>query len=254
MNQLSQAESYGLIRVTNGLKLIERSKKIAERRDDEEAGDGIFVPDRIGKTAGDVDESGGQSFDQAVDDGQPVWDHVVTDTAKKVVKRRKPAKTAREVEERRREDERKKTRKKMDMLTMMNRPQKQRGLVPSNTLKVKTLKKGRGRKPREYKSRMKTRGDRGSEDTLGTMVESLMRSDAIKERQAQGDFGEAPEIHERSKEGQMDALMASVPQDYDTHKSKAERSDLLKASKIFGNKKVTASGGKWKLKGMKSQL
>ena len=49
-------------------------------------------------------------------------------------------------------------------------------------------------------------------------------------------------------------VAASVPADYDTHRVKAEKSDLLSASRRFGYGMVKACDGKWKLKGMKSPL
>jgi SNF2 family DNA or RNA helicase len=64
----------------------------------------------------------------------------------------------------------------------------------------------------------------------------------------------APSIRESTKRGQLEALIASIPDDYDVHKKKTDKSALKRASMRFGFKMVTAVNGKWMLKGMKNAL
>jgi hypothetical protein len=246
LNQLSEIESYELRRASNQLSLIRRRKEVAERGN--EVNDCMFVPESMTEAErrpgdGAISEEC-QPSSKTINDGQPVHDTMSRDIGK-TTKRRKVAKNAREVEERRREKEQEKSKK--------GRPAQvsgRRGPVAKKVTKNQRSKKG-GRKPQENKPRMKN-GNRGK-----GMLSSLIHSDAIKERLAQENesFGKEPEIHERSsRKRQMDALMASIPNDYDIHKSRTQKSDIIRASKSFGFKKVVVVDGKWKLKGMSSPL
>jgi hypothetical protein len=160
--------------------------------------------------------------------------------------RRKVAKTAREVEENRREKEREKERKKRARAALSKR-------APLKGKKSKKAGKVTGPKAKkQHKSHMKSAlNDR---ETLQTLLQDLVHSDFIADRQAQGELPDAPEIHETNKNKALHVLLASVPDDYDTHRAKTERSDLDKASKHFGYGRVKFANGSWKVKGMKSHL
>lgn len=165
---------------------------------------------------------------------------------KKPIKaRRKVAKTAREVEKNRREKEREKERKKRARAALSKR-------APSKGKKPKAGKVAGPRAKKQHKSHMKSSWD--DRETLQTLLHDLLHSDFAADRQAQGELPDAPEIHETRKEKALHALLASVPDDYDTHRAKTERSDLDKASKHFGHGRVKFANGSWKVKGMKSHL
>lgn len=156
---------------------------------------------------------------------------------------RKVAKTAREVAENRRKKEREKERKKRARAAISKK----------GPLKGKGSKAQKAIRPKEHKSRMKMTRDEG-EAALGTILQGLVHNDFIADRQAQGEFPDAPNIHETRKDKALHALLASVPDDYDTHRAKTDKSDLHKASKNFGFGRVKFDKGGWKLKGMRSHL
>jgi hypothetical protein len=159
-------------------------------------------------------------------------------------KGRKVAKTAREVEEKRREKAREKEWKKRARAALSKR-------APP---KGKASKKKKAAVKKDHKSHMKGGWKSGGE-TLQALLQDLVHNDFIADRQAQGELPDAPEINETRKDKALHALLASVPDDYDTHRAKTEKSHLAKASKRFGFGRVKwIVDGSWKLKGMKSHL
>lgn len=104
-----------------------------------------------------------------------------------------------------------------------------------------------------YKSRMRNKWPE-VDDTVQKLLTSLIQGDTIKERMAQGDVEEGPDIITANKANQLRELLSSIPRDYDANKAKNERNALNEASKSFGHGKVKAKNGKWLLVGMKTLL
>jgi hypothetical protein len=117
--------------------------------------------------------------------------------------RRPVAKTAREVEEYRREKARAKETKKRARASISKLRAKGKG---------KKSKCGKGsakKEKKQYKSRMKNGwagAGGGSDETLQTLLENLVQNNFIADRQNQEDFGDAPDIKERTKRRQLEAL------------------------------------------------
>lgn len=106
---------------------------------------------------------------------------------------------------------------------------------------------------KSYRSRMRNQWPE-VDDTVQKLLDSLVQSDAIKERIEQGDVEKAPDIVTNVKAKQLRDLISSIPLDYDAYKAKNERNELYEASKAFGYGKVKARNGKWLLSGMKTEL
>lgn len=115
--------------------------------------------------------------------------------------------------------------------------------------KIKKTPKPKSVKLAEKKKTVKrATGGYGATAGGSDLLINLLHNNAIQDRLAQGDFGVAPVIFENKDKGRMlKELIASVPADHKRHVTNDKR-DLLQASKNFGYNKVTADGGKWKLK------
>jgi hypothetical protein len=176
---------------------------------------------------------------------------------KKMTKR---AKTAREVEDARREKEREKSCKKAGRDKSNS---KGGSSFHNNPVKSGRTGSKKGRKEKEkpkkkvHKSRMRN-GWHNTEDlAFKAVLDDLIHNDFIADRAAQKDYGLAPSINERTKERQLQALLASVPVDdgVDLSRSKNQMNAIRKASKRFGYGLVKAApDGTWKLKGMKTTI
>lgn len=109
------------------------------------------------------------------------------------------------------------------------------------------------------KSRPRKR-DYGSGDAAeaADLLINLLRNNAIEDRMNQPDYGEVPIIPEqRRKDRRLEDLIASVPRGEDVNKRQAgiDKKDVLRASRNFGVGKVRpGTNGRWKFKGLKSQL
>lgn len=252
---LSEVETIELMKVNQQIELQRRRKEAMERNDmfissdDEEDRNERLLRQSLYSQAAEDEHMARTTERDFIQETEAPVEKQKSGSIKKLGKGRgrKVAKTAREVEENRREKEREKQRKKRARAVNSKRaPLK--GKVSKKSGKA-TGKKGK----KEYKSHMKA-GWGGAEETLQSLMQDLMHNDFVADRQAQGEYGEAPKIHETTKEKALRALLASVPADYDTHKAKADKSDLKEASKRFGFGRVKNVDGRWKLSGMKSPL
>ncbi|KAH0536030.1 hypothetical protein FGG08_007079 [Glutinoglossum americanum] len=105
--------------------------------------------------------------------------------------------------------------------------------------------------PKKGSKKKTTNVANGLGDTGEDLLHSLFFTDAIAQRQAQGDFGEAPVIGEKlHKDRMLKELMASVPKEHKRLVTN-DKMQVLKASKNFGYGAVKAFEGKWLLRGMK---
>ena len=255
---LTDLETVEMMKVNQQIELHKRRKEAVNRLNQKEA---MYISSDDEEDNGDEDGLRQSGYNQEGEDdhmarttGRVLFQET-EETAKKPKSngnkkstkgRRKVAKTAREVEENRREKEREKERKKRARAALSKR-------APLKGKKSKKSGKVTGPKAKkQYKSHMKSAWD--DRETLQTLLHDLVYNDFIADRQAQGELPDAPEIHETNKNKALHALLASVPDDYDTHRAKTERSDLDKASKHFGYGRVKFVNGSWKVKGMKSHL
>jgi hypothetical protein len=253
---LSEAETIELMKVNQQIELQRRRKEAMERNnmfissdDEEEDGSERLLRQSLYSQAAEDEHMARTTERDFVRETEVPIEKQKLGGIKKPTKGRgrKVAKTAREVEQNRREKEREKQRKKRARAANSKRaPLKGKGSKKSGKSVGPKGKKA-------YKSHMKA-GWGGAGETLQTLMQDLIHNDFVADRQAQGDYGEAPEIHETTKEKALRALLASVPADYDTHKAKADKSDLKEASKRFGYGRVKNVDGRWKLSGMKSPL
>ncbi|KAI9848067.1 MAG: hypothetical protein M1837_001169 [Sclerophora amabilis] len=162
------------------------------------------------------------------------------------------AKNARDFHAKQQKKEEEKARKKRDKeLKAVNKANGSKAKGAQN-------KKSRGRPVKDkVQSISSPRSKRTSWQTterVGDMLNGLLHDDAIQDRIAQGDLGEAPVILTKSrKDLQLKELMASVPKDM-TRLVTNDKQVLLRASRSFGHGRVKAEGAKWRLKGMKSPL
>jgi hypothetical protein len=254
---LTEVETVEMMKINQQIELHKRRQEAANRLNRREAISVSSDDEEDERNRGGLRQSGYNQEDE--DDHmtratERVLFQEAEETAKKpklngnkkpTQSRRKVAKTAREVEKYRREKEREKERKKRARAALSKR-------APLKGKKSKAGKVTGPRAKKQHKSHMKSAWDDG--ETLQTLLHGLLHNDFIADRQAQGEFPDAPEIHETRKEKALHALLASVPDDYDTHRAKTERSDLDKASKHFGHGRVKFVNGSWKVKGMKSHL
>jgi len=134
------------------------------------------------------------------------------------------------------------------------RPTKASGALKTKTRAGKNTKTNKTAKPTPVKVTEKKKTAKSTTSGFGStgdgsdLLMDLLHNNAIQDRLAQGDLGVAPVIGEnRDKARMLKELIASVPAEQKRHVTNDKR-DLLLASKSFGYKKVTADGGKWKLK------
>lgn len=105
-----------------------------------------------------------------------------------------------------------------------------------------------------FKNRMVSTWNKTMDENVQKMVNNLIRSDAVIERMAQGENVTEANIKASTKEQQLKALLASVPEDLDYRQAKDEKAELNRASKSFGFGSIKAVDGKWLLKGMKTPM
>lgn len=140
--------------------------------------------------------------------------------------------------------------------------QKEKAKKDAKNKKGSAVPKGKGKKVNTGRQLAKSNKNgrkeeiqlKKADETIMKMLRSLTTSDQIADRMEMGDISKTPAIFAKNKQKQLEALFKSIPEDYDTHKAKTERKDLLEASKRFGDGKVKAVNGKWQLKGMRSHL
>lgn len=134
------------------------------------------------------------------------------------------------------------------------KPTKASGALKTKTSAGRNTKINKTAKPTPVKVTEKKKTVKRATSGFGStgdgsdLLMNLLHNNAIQDRLAQGDLGVAPVIGENSDKLRMlKELIASVPAEQKRHVTN-DRRDLLQASKNFGYKKVTADGGKWKLK------
>lgn len=122
----------------------------------------------------------------------------------------------------------------------------------------KAAKKGKGKEKVVKNGPSLLHGSHNWKDGEDTVAEGLLRalaqSDPISERLSNPIFklGAEPELHGRmQKNTQFSKLFANIPEGASISNAKNDKKILLKASKSFGNRQVTAVNGKWHLRGMK---
>lgn len=153
-------------------------------------------------------------------------------------KRSSVAKTAKEVH--------KKNRSKV-------KAKKSSGASKTKTKAGKNAKTSKNSKPTSVKvpEKKKTKRATGGYGTSGdgsALLMDLLHNNAMRDRIAQGDLGEAPIIRENKRKDRMlKELIASVPTEHKRHVTN-DKKDLLQASRNFGYGKVVADEGKWRLK------
>jgi hypothetical protein len=238
---LTEVETIEFMKVKHQIQLQRRRRETADRLNKKES---MFI-----SSDDEEDDEAERRLNQPVYNQAAPQEEVAQDPNSKGGKKstkgrgRKVAKTAREVQEQRREKQREKERKKRARANSKRDP-KGKG----------SKKTGKAAGPKQqHKSRMKMGLDDGAA-TLTSLLHNLVHNDFIADRQAQRELPVAPEIHATRKDQALLALLASVPDDYDTHRAKIENSDLAKASKSFGFGRVKFEKGRWKLKGMRSHL
>ena len=117
-----------------------------------------------------------------------------------------------------------------------------------NTKINKTSKSTPAKVSEKKKTVKRATGGYGTSGDGPALFMDLLHDNAIRNRMAQGEFGEAPIIREtKSKARMLQELIASVPTEIKRHVTSDKR-DLLRASKNFGYNKVLADAGKWRLK------
>ena len=116
------------------------------------------------------------------------------------------------------------------------------------TKRSKTSKSAPNKVAEKKKTGKRASGGYGTSGDGSALLMDLLHDNAIRNRMAQGDLGEAPIIGEKKhKERMLKELIASVPTEHKRHVTN-EKKDLLQASRNFGFGKVTAKEGKWLLK------
>lgn len=116
------------------------------------------------------------------------------------------------------------------------------------TKRSKTSKSAPNKVAEKKKTAKRASSGYGTSGDGSALLMDLLHDNAIQNRMAQGDLGEAPIIGEKkSKDRMLKELIASVPTEHKRHVTN-EKKDLLQASKSFGFGKVMAKEGKWLLK------
>lgn len=100
----------------------------------------------------------------------------------------------------------------------------------------------------------KDRQNKKSIKVMTTMVESLLHSNPMEARIAQGDVPEANPITATHKSDQFQQIMQNLPKHADKRSTAADRRRLDEATRSFGIGKCIADDGKWLIKGMKTAL
>lgn len=109
--------------------------------------------------------------------------------------------------------------------------------------------------PSEEGSSTKRKSSKRTNDSGGVtdLLVNLLRHNAVEDRAAQEDDGEAPIISKTARKDKMlEDLLASVPAGGNKRQAGVDKRDLLKASRNFGLGWVRAGeNGRWAFKGMK---
>lgn len=154
-------------------------------------------------------------------------------------KRSSVAKTAKEAHQ--------KNRSKVKITKASETP-KTKTKAAKKTKMSKTSKSAPVKVAEKKKTIKRASGGYGTSGDGTALLMDLLHDNAIQNRMAQGDLGEAPVIGEKKhKERMLKELIASVPTEHNRHVTN-DKKNLLQASRNFGYGKVRADGGKWLLK------
>ena len=155
-------------------------------------------------------------------------------------KRSTVAKTAREAHEKNRNKAKPSNRSKPQKVNSKAKPTKQAKAATMANANV-----GANKAPENKAGPKRAAGGYGTSGDSSDLLMDLLYNNAIANRLAQGDLGDAPVITEKkSKARMLKELMASVPSEVSRHVA-SDKKDLLQASKRFGHGKVKAVEGKW---------
>lgn len=82
--------------------------------------------------------------------------------------------------------------------------------------------------------------------------EEVVDYDPIQAYHAQDPWAAAPSIEANTKKKQLDDMLAGCPKDSHMPTNRIDKENIHRATKAFGNRKVTAADGFWKLDGMRA--
>ncbi|KAI9790308.1 MAG: hypothetical protein M1833_001967 [Piccolia ochrophora] len=173
-------------------------------------------------------------------------DEALRQMAKKKPKKKRVPRAKGPVEVRAQKKEKEKARKEAKM-----KKQSAKGKKPKKRAAPKPGKPRRvGRKKKVPKPLTQDQREEASAKFM-----NLVYANAIEDRAAFGDIGEAPKIREHKNKARMlTELLESIPSDINKRQVTSDKKDLLQASKNFGHGMVKGVNGMWLLKGMKSTL
>lgn len=177
-------------------------------------------------------------------------------------KRRAPhSKNAREVLDKRKEKERERDRKKAQK--QREKAEKAKAKGKGRAKKGKEAAKGKGKAKEVKNGASLLRGGnsgwgRSGQDELShQFLQSIAMNDDIQNRLNNPiyDVGEGPEIHgQQTHKSQFAQLFAAVPTGSNKAGIREDKRQLKQAAQAFGYGKVKAHDGKWRLRGMSSEL